>query len=169
MSAEQHPSLIVVDVTVDEGVDIAPDALVADAEAALRGLGLLNAELSLVLTDDPRIAALNGQWRNKPEPTDVLSFPQRDAGAPATGASDLLGDVVISVNTAARQAAELGHSLETELRVLLVHGLCHLLGHDHLTDEERREMQALEGRILGMLAHDVAPPSLIARAHADDV
>jgi probable rRNA maturation factor len=103
-------------------------AVVGDADALLAEVELADAELSLVLCSDDHIQGLNTQWRGKAAPTDVLSFPQED--------EDFLGDLVISVPTAARQAAERGTPLGDELRVLMVHGLLHLLGYDHETNDE---------------------------------
>lgn len=130
-----------------------------DARRLLRALaerepGLAEAELSVVLCDDPFIQDLNRAWRKVDAPTDVLSFPQDD---PVT-----LGDVVISVDTAARQAAEQGHPLARELRVLLVHGLLHLLGHDHHTPAEAARMRAEEERLLAGL--DGRGEGLVLRA-----
>lgn len=119
-------------------------AVRADAVALLRAAALHDVELSVLLCSDARIAELNGAWRDKPVPTDVLSFPQDDAV--------VLGDLVLSLDTAARQAAERGHGLRDEVRVLLVHGLLHLLGYDHETDDAAlAEMAEAEGRLLGQL------------------
>ncbi len=96
----------------------------------------LSGEVNLLLADDARLKTLNEAFRGKNKPTDVLSFP---AAANAEGAA---GDLAISVETAARQAAEHGHALEDELRVLTLHGLLHLAGYDHETDVG--EMRALE-------------------------
>ncbi|MCB9759367.1 MAG: rRNA maturation RNase YbeY [Alphaproteobacteria bacterium] len=122
-----------------------PEPAVREDAAALLGAAKLgDAELSLVLTDDPTIQALNAQWRGMDKPTDVLSFPQDD--------DVVLGDLVISVATAARQAAERDHGLRDEVRVLLVHGLLHLLGYDHETGpEDLREMAEAEARLMGRL------------------
>eukprot|EP00960_Hanusia_phi_P031370 749263-Hanusia_phi.AAC.5 len=88
-----------------------------------------NVELSIVLCSDEWIRDLNKKWRQKDAPTDVLSFPQEtDDG--------ILGDLVISIPTAEAQARDLGHDLRHEMRVLMVHGLLHLLGYDHETGEE---------------------------------
>lgn len=140
----------VVDVAVTDGVVADADAVVADAERALVFLGLADAELSVLLCDDAVIHPLNRDWRGKDKPTDVLSFSQRE-GTPAPGVVDHLGDIVISVETAARQAHERGHSVADELRVLLVHGLCHLLGHDHEDDDEAEVMERLEREVLAAL------------------
>jgi rRNA maturation RNase YbeY len=107
-------------------------------------------ELSVLLCDDARIRELNKEWRQKDAPTDVLSFPQDQPldGAPLL----LLGDVVISIETAARQAQERGHSLLDELRILLVHGLLHVLDYDHeLGPEASKEMEDEENRIVAAL------------------
>ena len=94
-------------------------------------------EVSLRLVDDSAIRALNRDYRHKDKPTDVLAFAQRDSEATRHGA--VLGDIVISVDTARRQAR---HGLYRELVHLSSHGLCHLLGYDHRDDAEEREMDA---------------------------
>ena len=81
--------------------------------------------MSVTLVSDPEMRKLNRRWRNQDRPTDVLAFAQEGP------APDLLGDVVISLPAARRQARERGHALEEELRTLLIHGVLHLLGHDH--------------------------------------
>ncbi len=120
------------------------------SEQVLAAFGLDEAELSVVLCDDAFIHPLNRDYRQKDKPTDVLSFSQRE-GEEADEDDPVLGDVVISVETARRQAEERGHPLEHELRVLLVHGICHLLGYDHEEDEEAEEMEALERDLLSEL------------------
>lgn len=150
-----------VDVLVDDGVDADADALTADALAVLAALGLDAPELCVRLTDDDTIRALNAEYRDKDTATDVLSFPQQDGDV----VGGLLGDMVISVPTATRQAAELGHDLHTELRVLLVHGIAHLLGHDHHDDDEAAAMREVERRGLAALG-TAASAGLIERAGA---
>ena len=135
------------------GTDHAVRSLVADGDAVLEVLGMPQAELSLLLCDDAFILPLNRDYRGKDQPTDVLSFAQRE-GEGADPEDPLLGDVIISVETARRQARERGHSLEVELRVLLVHGILHLLGHDHELDAEADVMEAEEGRLLALLPRD---------------
>jgi probable rRNA maturation factor len=120
----------------------------AEAERALLALALPTAELSLVLTDDATIQQLNRDYRGKDTPTDVLSFAQQDVQGPT---ADVLGDLIISLPTAQRQADERGHSLAAEVRILMVHGLLHLLGHDHLEPEERAEMAQAETVLLTAL------------------
>ena len=120
------------------------------ANAALAVLDRSEAELSILLTDDAQIHDLNRDYRDKDVPTDVLSFGQ-DEGEAFPGMVPVLGDLVISLQTAERQAIELGHSVAAEVRVLLVHGLLHLLGHDHMGDKERAEMAAAEDALLAAL------------------
>jgi probable rRNA maturation factor len=108
-------------------------------------------ELSLGLrfTDDASIAALNSAWRQKTGPTDVLSFAALDdAGDWMEGPSIELGDIVVSLETARRQAQEQGHSLQRELRWLVSHGLLHLLGWDHPDEDSLAAMLALQERLL---------------------
>ena len=109
-------------------------------------------ELSLGLrfTDDANIADLNSAWRQKTGPTDVLSFAALDeAGDWMEGPSIELGDIIVSLETARRQAQEHGHSLQRELRWLVSHGLLHLLGWDHPDDESLAAMLALQEKLLG--------------------
>ena len=119
----------------------------------LAAMELSESELSVVLTDDAGIRALNGEWRDKDKATDVLSFPQDFAG--------LLGDLVLSVETAERQAVERGHSLRSEMRILMVHGLLHLSGEDHeaseaaharMAERERGLLEVLGWKGRGLIA-----------------
>jgi len=96
-------------------------------------------ELSLMLCDDATIRPLNAQWRGKDAATDVLSFPLEEPG--------LLGDVVISVETADRRVDEPRWARRDELAFLLIHGLLHLVGHDHEEEHERAAMEAAEQRL----------------------
>ena len=110
-------------------------------------VGFAKAELSVVLTDDARIHALNKTWRGKDKPTDVLSFPQEHFAITRT-----LGDVVISVETADRQAPKYGNDLRAEMDRLLVHGILHLIGHDHVHGgPQARKMKLEEERVLKSL------------------
>jgi probable rRNA maturation factor len=105
-----------------------------------------HAELSIVLTNDDQMQKLNRIYRRKNRPTDVLAFAQRE-GEAAEHAGRLLGDVVVSVPTARRQAAERGAPLSAELTMLLAHGLLHLLGWDHQTDAADRRMRKETARL----------------------
>ena len=124
------------------------------ASRMLADLGLSDAELSVLLTDDATIRELNREWRSKDKPTDVLAFPideraARDAHERESGGRDLvLGDVVISLDTAARQARARKRELFEEVRFLLAHGLLHLIGFDHATAVEKRGMVALTRRLV---------------------
>lgn len=100
------------------------------------------AELSVLLCDDATIHALNRDYRHKDRPTDVLAFAMREGEGGALH-PDILGDVVISVDTARRQAKERGVTIVAEATFLLAHGLLHLLGYDHQTEAENRVMMAL--------------------------
>jgi probable rRNA maturation factor len=113
------------------------------ARAYLRALGREDAELSILLVGDRRIRALNRQWRGKDAATDVLSFPLSDP----PGIGTLLGDVVISLDTAARRAREEGHPVARELERYLAHGLLHLLGYDHERPGDARRMAAREAEL----------------------
>lgn len=99
-------------------------------------------ELSIALVDDEAITSLNRKFRRKNRTTDVLTFPADDSYADPQSKGRPLGDIVISVDQARRQAAAEKHSLATEIRYLIVHGVLHALGYDHETD--KGEMNALE-------------------------
>jgi probable rRNA maturation factor len=110
-------------------------------------------ELTLRLTDDGEVQALNAQYRGKNRPTDVLAFAALEVDAPKIVAEDLLeplylGDLIISVDTALRQAAQQAHPLKTELAWLACHGFLHLLGWDHLDEESLREMLSQQQTLL---------------------
>lgn len=106
-------------------------------------LGLTGAELSVALVDDAVIHALNRDFRGKDKPTDVLAFAMEEGTAtPSAGGPRLLGDVIVSVETAQKQAKRRRRPLLDELTMLLAHGLLHLLGYDHQSDDEERIMVA---------------------------
>jgi len=121
-----------------------------DAAHLLQQLDI-DAELSVALVGDAEMRALNAQYRHLDKPTDVLSFALESA-PPAAGEPALLGDVVISLDTAARQAARRGAGIVDEVRTLLAHGLLHLLGYDHeRSPAEARRMFALQRRLVAGL------------------
>lgn len=106
-------------------------------------------ELSIAVVDVEEMARLNADYRGKQGPTDVLSFPCDDPCAVVEPDEPItLGDVVIAPDVAATQASELGHTVEEELNLLLVHGVLHLLGYDHESDEDATVMQARERALL---------------------
>jgi len=120
------------------------------ADAMLDALDSSDAELSILLTNDAHIQQLNRIHRAKNRPTDVLSFglsggPRSPGGA----APRLLGDIVISLDTAARQAAGRRRTLLAEVRWLLAHGILHLIGFDHSTPAEKKQMVAATRRLVG--------------------
>lgn len=121
------------------GRGVRSDAIVTRAERMLEALGRPRAELSILLCDDATMRALNLRWRGVDASTDVLAFPLSDAPA----ATDPLGDVVISVDTARRQALDLDRPIASRAVFLLAHGLLHLLGYDHRDRDEERRMTAM--------------------------
>ena len=140
------------------------------AQTILNGLECPKADLSIVLCGDEEIRELNSLWRDKDKATDVLSFSQLEGDMPqpedidisaAFGAmpapeTEVLGDVVISMQRAQEQAQNIGHSLEAECRRLLVHGVLHLLGHDHVHGgRQAKKMRLEEDRLLGLLDEEL--------------
>jgi pyridoxine 5-phosphate synthase len=118
------------------------------ADQLLVSTGMAEAELSILLVDDQQIAELNRTWRHKKGPTNVLAFPLTE-GEDSAMAMNLLGDIVISVETAAREAKQEGLSLHSRLQVLLVHGFLHLIGYDHeKSDAEAVRMYNKERMLL---------------------
>jgi len=114
------------------------------AAAALEALGLVDAELSISLTDDDGIRELNRRYRDLDRPTDVLSFPMDDPS--------LIGDVVISVERARSQAARYSVSLDREMARLLVHGILHLVGYDHVNGgRQAAKMRRKEEELLAAI------------------
>ncbi len=107
-----------------------------------------NTEVSVLLTDDEGIRALNVEYRGVDGPTDVLSFSQHEGEDEFASEENLLGDLVISVETAKRQAKEQGRAIEAEVHMLVVHGLLHLLGYDHAEPDEAERMFARQNELL---------------------
>lgn len=118
-----------------------------------------DSEVSIEFIGDTRMRRLNRDYRRKDSTTDVLAFASREAGGPP---SPILGDVVVSVPTAIRQAESIGHSLNEELVRLLIHGLLHLIGYDHERSEvEARKMKRKEE---ALWKHVSPIPKLVARS-----
>jgi probable rRNA maturation factor len=126
------------------------------AQAAVR----LNGQVTVLLTTDAAIRKLNRQFRGKNKVTDVLSFPA-EGPLPRSPSEEIAGDIAISVTTALGQAAEQGHSLSTEIKVLILHGLLHLAGYDHEADagQMARRERLLRAKLK-------LPQGLIERAEA---
>jgi probable rRNA maturation factor len=108
-----------------------------------------DSDLSIILTDDARLHELNLNYLNVDAPTDVLSFPASETD-PETGAP-YIGDILISIPRAQSQAAAAGHPLEAEVQLLVVHGVLHLLGHDHARTKEKARMWKAQAEILERL------------------
>ena len=133
----------------------------------LRAVDECGSELSVALVHDDEMHRLNRDWRGKDRTTDVLAFALREGEGTAVQEPGLLGDVVVSVPTAERQAAERGHALERELAELLVHGILHLLGYDHeRSPAEARRMFREQRRVLAALGADAAAAAPAGREAA---
>lgn len=135
--------------------DVDSRAVVAAAKRLLAAVGESDASLSLSLVGDAEMRTINREHRGKDRPTDVLSFAidGEVPGAPWRPGDPerLLGDVVISVETARRQAVDYDATLQEEIYRLLIHGLLHAIGHDHVRVGERRVMQREERRLAGTI------------------
>lgn len=131
-----------------EGVE--PDDIRNACEAVQRAMDQLDVpvatEIALVFADDEKLARLNETYRGESGPTDVLAFPSAPDNSPA-GEAPYLGDVLISVESASRNAAAAGSTLNQELCLLAVHGLLHLLGYDDSTEDGAAAMRALETQL----------------------
>ena len=143
MADDDQPPLIALDDRQDADVDL--EGLMTLARATLLGEALADAELSISLVTENEIAGLHERYLHEAGPTDVLSFPLDDE-AGEDGVRQL-GDVVIAPAVAARNNPD---DPAAELRLLLVHGILHLLGHDHMDDRERAEMWARQERYSGV-------------------
>ncbi len=131
----------------------------AAVAAALEGVGLEPTvwDISLMACDDARIATLNADFRGKPQPTNVLSWPSVERGVAAAGETPLtpdptepeLGDIAIAYDTCAAEAAAAGKPMADHVTHLIVHGTLHLLGYDHERDADATLMEGLESQILG--------------------
>src|SRR5476649_2030673 len=115
--------------------------------AASTALSTSDGEVSIVLTDDTAIRALNRDWRGIDKPTNVLSFPAPKIG----GGNAMLGDIVIAYETLARECADENRVFLHHLAHLTVHGFLHLIGYDHQNDADAEEMEGLESKIMASL------------------
>jgi probable rRNA maturation factor len=142
--------MIFIEKSEDLSTDISMDLVENTAAAALKHQSSPeNADLTIVLTDDKQLHELNLQWMGVDAPTDVLSFPS-DETDPENG-NPYIGDIIISIQCAAEQASAAGHSTEAEIQLLIVHGILHLMGHDHAETEEKARMWKAQGEILAQL------------------
>ncbi len=156
------------EVTIEDARWQGLEALTKPAIAAVLEYCALDAEIceiSVLGCDDDRIAQLNAEFRGKPTPTNVLSWPAEDLAAEEPGGKPdrpdpdftgeiALGDIAISYDTCAREAAEAGKSTDDHVTHLIIHGMLHLLGYDHIRDPDATLMEAVEVEILGKLGID---------------
>jgi len=149
-----EPSPVVIAVDEQSAVAIDLDRWSTLAERAFRSQGVVAGECNLLFVDDDTILDLNREHMGKDRPTDVLSFPLD--GADTSHPDDLIGDIVVCPAVAAANAADhagQGHhhgTVDDELALLIVHGVLHLLGHDHQDDAEASAMEDLEQEILAL-------------------
>lgn len=146
--------------------DAGLDALAQTAaQACLAHLAISGAEVALLGCDDTRITELNADFREKPTATNVLSWPAEDLAAEDAGdrphaptpdfdGSLELGDIAISYDTCAREAADAGKPMGDHVTHLIIHGVLHLLGYDHIRDQDATLMEAIEVQILGKMGID---------------
>lgn len=141
-----------IDINNESGVEADELGLVELAQFALAELRIHpQAELSILLVDEDTIAAYHEKYMDLPGPTDVMSFPMDELRAPRDDEEPplgLLGDIVICPQFCARQSAENGRDPAAEMEYLLIHGLLHLLGHDHAEPEEKAVMFGLNDKII---------------------
>lgn len=151
--------------------DTSPATLRRRAEKMLRHLGMMGVELSIALVSDAEIHELNRAYRKKDKATDVLAFPviEHVPARPGKGSrpapasiEGLMGDVILSIETGRRQAKTHRRPLLDELTMLLAHGVLHLIGYDHRTDAEEREMTAKTGELTAAATRRAGalPPAL---------
>ncbi|MBR1580485.1 MAG: rRNA maturation RNase YbeY [Selenomonadaceae bacterium] len=151
---------------MDITINVEPETLELDEEIkheiirAVETMGELydaaNCEVSITITDDQRIHDLNRQYRGIDRPTDVLSFAFNESDEPEIifddeDHIDTLGDIIVSIDRARAQAVEYGHSFKREIIFLIVHGMLHLLGYDHMEETERLEMEAEQKFVMAEL------------------
>jgi len=137
-------------IEIPPSILIEPEILERAATVALEHQAVPpDSDLSIVLADDEQLQDLNREFRDIDAPTDVLSFPASESD-PETG-HRYLGDIIISVQRAEEQAAAGGHAVEAELQLLVVHGVLHLLGHDHAEEGDKTRMWMAQAQILGRL------------------
>ena len=127
----------------------------AQAKAVLNALGSPDGELSILIVDDPSIAELNQRYLNRQGATNVIAFPMQE-GQFAGITPQLLGDVVISADTTMREAGDAGIDFQDRLTELLIHGILHLFGYDHVTNpEDARKMEAKSRELIAMLGQNL--------------
>lgn len=161
------------DLSCEEGVraPITDDEIRADCDVVLAGEGVSRpCMVSISVVGEERIRALNGAWRDVDRATDVISLECERPDDPdlAPGEPCELGDVVLAPAYIARQAADFGTTEADEFRLLLTHGLLHLLGYDHLDDEGAGEMEAREEALLALMPCDRTIDHVVLTRHRED-
>jgi len=136
---------------VNRAIRLSPHSALAESDTPV--------EIAIRLTSDAEVHILNRTYRQKDKPTNVLSFPmvdpeEMDGLAEAGGPEIMLGDIVLAKETCAREAADKGIAMDAHATHLIVHGVLHLIGFDHITDADAEEMEGLERLILADLGHD---------------
>ena len=142
--------MIEIEVEAEAWTGALPDVEVVVERAAQAALGTVEGDIVVLLTDDDAVRELNGRFRDKDRPTNVLSFPAPENAFPH------LGDIVLAYGVCATEAEAQGKTLADHLSHLVVHGVLHLLGRDHEDDAEAEEMEAEEREILAQIG--VADP-----------
>lgn len=121
-----------------------------------RHVDMADTDLSIVIEDDERLHALNKEYLDIDAPTDVLSFPSGEENVDPETGTLYLGDIIISFQRAAEQAAASGHNTQSEIQLLVVHDVLHLLGYDHAVTDEKAEMWSIQADILKSLGVQIA-------------
>ena len=137
--------MIEVEIDDDAWSEALPDVTTVVERAALLALGDIQGDVVILLADDAHVQQINAQFRDKDRPTNVLSFPAPDSARPH------LGDLILAYGVCAAEATQHGKSLSDHLSHLTVHGVLHLLGHDHEVEDEAEAMEAEERRLLASL------------------
>ena len=150
---------IEVEIEADAWTAALPEAETVVRRAATAALGTVAGDVVVLLTDDGAVRDLNARFRAKDRPTNVLSFPAPETAEPH------LGDIVLAYGVCADEAAAQGKSLADHLSHLVVHGVLHLLGYDHMEDDEAEEMEGEERTILAGLG--IADPYALDQEDAD--
>ncbi|MDX2340433.1 rRNA maturation RNase YbeY [Micrococcus sp. 2A] len=153
-----------IEIVNESGIDVPERDLLGMARHVYARLHVHElAETAVTVVDADRMAQLHEEWMDLPGPTDVMSLPMDEItpGAPEAPSEGVLGDVVLCPEVAAEQAARGGHTRDDELMLLLTHGMLHLLGYDHMDEEDRVEMFELQDRLVSEFLGRPAPAPTI--------
>ena len=149
---------MIVNIDIDEEAwsSLLPEATAlatraVNAAASCLDTTIADGAVDVVLSTDEEVADLNRQWRGKPKPTNVLSFPAAAGMVLPPGEPKPLGEIILAAGVIAREAAEQDKPLEHHFTHLVVHGFLHIMGHDHENDDEAEQMESLEKEILANL------------------